>query len=778
MALLTQNITPLASFATSAVPNIKQQFKEAIAQESIGNNGITHIPNSEIIKSTNENINDADEPRDVHLNFSNASLSSVVEHLAEQQNLNIISHKGLTDVKVTLNTREAFTMKRAWEILLTLVEMHGFSIVKVGNVHRVVEKKSNTNEPLPIYSSGKGIEPEDLPDSDMVIRYIYFLRNIKAETALSILNKMLDTPIQIQPDLDVCIIKEKSRSIKSAMRIIKELDQGGLRQNIKMVPILHTTPEAVARIFNDKIIGPNKKEQERVRFVTSSKKDVTYFSTNIKIIPDNERGVLILLGQEMDLEKIIDFIQNFLDVPMHDASSRIHVKEVLYHEPSKLKQLLQKIIKTPQGKQATSVKYFEDVVIAAETPGGSGRENIGGGNRLIIACNQEDWARLEPIIDNLDKPKPQVALEVMIVDVSIDMERKLAAHLRDNGLGIFGQQAAFKLANIDESDTGPTTGASIAESSIAEQLDGLTSVGETALTFGDIKDGMASTAWGLLKTLLKKDNSNIISQPFIIANNHEKCEFISTEKRRVAGELKAGYNNNEAVQTQVDIPAKTNVNITPHVNASGIVDLIIEINVADFKAVSASDPNTNTRMLSTRVSMGTGEVLVLGGLGRSSLRETRYETPGLSAIPVLGNFFKSKRKASDKKYLYAFIRPSIIKPQLEGAADDYTQFKVDYAKHQIFKTESYSKSKDPIQRFFFKPRNHSIRETVDNIKAERFSYIDNFIEKKEMPPTTEMRLDPYYRGSSHIERSKKMAKNRSVTRQAHRGLTKRNHKQV
>ena len=76
-------------------------------------------------------------------------------------------------------------------------------------------------------------------------------------------------------------------------------------------------------------------------------------------------------------------------------------------------------------------KFFEDVVIAAEkaTSGDDTSSTRGGGNRLIISCNRDDWKRIEKLIAKLDKPQPQVALEVMIINVDIDQDKQLGSQM-------------------------------------------------------------------------------------------------------------------------------------------------------------------------------------------------------------------------------------------------------------------------------------------------------------------------------------------------------------
>ncbi|KKQ32657.1 MAG: General secretion pathway protein D [candidate division TM6 bacterium GW2011_GWF2_37_49] len=182
------------------------------------------------IKDTSQ-IQASEEDPNIYLNFDNVSLAAVVNYMAEQKKINILPHKDLPNATVTLSTRTPLTLERAWNILLTLLEMNGFSMVKVGNLYRVVSNKENKFEPLPIVST----DPQDLPENDTAIRFVYFFKNIKPEMVRDILGQMLDRDgIIISTDLNACIIKDTCIKIKRAMKILTELDQGGLSEQIKI----------------------------------------------------------------------------------------------------------------------------------------------------------------------------------------------------------------------------------------------------------------------------------------------------------------------------------------------------------------------------------------------------------------------------------------------------------------------------------------------------------------------------------------------------------------
>lgn len=702
-----------------------------------------------------ESVEEKKEEADIFLNFEEVSLASLVTYITERHKMNVIPDKALEQIKVSVKTERPYTLTQALSLLHTLLEKNGYSMVEVAGVHRILQRTAVGQHPIQTFSSMNGVEPEDLPQSDKLIRYIYYLKNIKVQIARDILISMLgDGTVEMQQELDVFIVTQKSNSIKSAMKIIKELDQSGLRQSIKIISVMYQDVDAIARLFNDEIIG--QKKEESIRFISpAGKKESAYFSSSTKVIPDPERRALILMGQEKDIDRIIDFIY-IMDKPSDSDESRLIIRNVQHIQADQAKAILDRMIRPPQGgtdKQALAAfKLFQDVVIAAETPKNGDQANYGCGNRLIIACNKEARPALLRLIDDLDRETPQVALEMMIVDVTQNLARELSAQMRNKSSDLFGGNLAFQTAHAAE-----VGGVSRLDGNLASLIASAEKGSE--LTLGNPGDSFDSgNIWFYLRALLQEDQSNILSQPFLTVNNRESCTLTTNDIRRVAGDFVAGAGRSGGL-ANTDLEANTTIQLTPRINDDGIVDLTIVINLVEFiKGNDENNPNRQIRKLETRSVMAEGEVLILGGLSKSNQTQAFWHTPLLSRIPIFGNLFKGRTRERVKQNLFIFIRPSIIKPRNEGNPDDYTQMKIDYAKYQTLNVDGYSDSKDPIQRWFFKPRNQDVKQRLKDLRAGIFRPIDDFKEGKDQPAQVNVAKDPYFQGNLKFESEKKKQK--------------------
>lgn len=706
----------------------------------------------------------------IYLNFDNASLSSILNYLAEQKKINMIPNKELENVKVSLSIRNPLTLERAWNVLLTLFEMNNFSLIKVGNVFRIITSADNGFHPLPTYSSGTGTEPEDLPDSDLVVRYVYFFRNIKAEVAKGILGKMVDDRGVIENrDLNALIIKDRCFNIKAALRIVKELDIGGLREAIEVIPLQWVSADHVDRLFKS-ILSEGGGDDKKIKFVLpGQKKESAYFSKDTKIIPDQMQNRLILLGTQTNINKIKKFIAKHIDRPIDDAQSRLHIKELQYLKAADMKGLIERIVEPPAtaGEKAVVVeggyKVFEDVIVKDET--GDRNGDYGSGNRIIVACNRDDWRRLESFIDKLDKPQPQVAIEIMIVDVALEKERQLGAQLynirgKSPGMGIFSVDFQNLNANKFFADSQGDNRELIKLATRdfeGKDSPAFISLGKAATQ----ADPDNNNIWGMVKALLNTVNANVISQPYLVANNNEDVLLRLTDSRRVDGSL--SERGIQVIQKKTDMNAIIEVQLKPHINLEGNVDFNIDISIDEFQPSDVGgQPVTNNRKMKTKTSMLAGQVLVLGGLTRSRLSESLHKTPILGDIPILGTLFKNREKQKTETNLYIFIRPSIIKPRFEGAPDEYTQFKLDYAKYQVMKNDGYIRDSDPIQRWFFRPSKLSIKQKLDDNRRGVLRAVDNFTFGKDRPREVDIKHDPTYRGSEALERAARIRRQQQL----------------
>jgi general secretion pathway protein D len=723
-------------FLTLSLPIFGQQNDESL-------NEIPKTENLKDFQTTEKNLEDKsnnEEQKEIYLNFENAELSNFINYIAEIKKINLIPHKTLEGVKVSLTIREPLTVEGAWNVFLTVLEMSGFSIVKIGDVDVVIPRNDRTRQPLPAYIN---VPVSTLPDSDINIRYVTFLENISVNNVTTILQEMLSPGswLQAYEDVNGLIITDKSLNIKSAMKVILALDQTGLQESVVVMRLKNANATDVKTLIDSLRTGEENVSPLARLLGKQAETNTQYFSPATKIIAEERTNSLILMGSQKSIKKIEDFIVEHVDKELKGVVSPLHIYELQHTDAETIRTILTSVTDTSKitlgdgdnitkyGAVRGGVKYFKPMTFEVDPDG----------NRLIVSStDKQDWSLLKRTIEDLDKPQPQVAIESLFVTIKDEDIKSLGGALRNKKIGQIGKHINFQSPNgnnsvvIDPND--PTN-------LLGNMLNAISGgLGSTILSFG--KTGENSNIWAVFKALQTQTNIQILSQPFITVTNKTEGTLDFGATRYVVKESSpttlltaSGYE---------PVSAKTILKITPQINVEGIIRLTIDLQIQEFmkseSADNASSANTDLKKIITDVNVADGQVIALGGFIKSTVSESYKKTPILGDIPILGWLFKHKQKSVSKDYIFIFMSPTIIKPRKTPGTNLYTRMKLHQAKKDIDASAEMRKSKDPVHNWFFNPE-----------QKEYSRKILDFANARYQPTTVDIKNDPYYR--VHTERT-------------------------
>jgi general secretion pathway protein D len=117
------------------------------------------------------------------------------------------------------------------------------------------------------------------------------------------------------------------------------------------------------------------------------------------------------------------------------------------------------------------------------------------------------------------------------------------------------------------------------------------------------------------------------------------------------------------------IDAGVILEVTPHVNASGLVSLDISQQISTPVRTETSNidsPSIQQRMIETSVAVQSGNVVALGGLIADRESKGGQGIPALRRIPVLGTLFGTKGRDSQRTELLVLLTPRIIRDSQEA----------------------------------------------------------------------------------------------------------------
>ena len=701
----------------------------------------------------------------ISLYFDNEELIDVINLIAGLKGVNIILPTGANALtsKITMHLEQKLDAQQAWDMLYTILDVAGYSLVPSGNFYSIVKTtKDVVREPLPLFV---GITPDELPNTDERIRYLYYLSNIKLEQegnndVVVLLQALLpDTSnYKVDAQTNALIITDKSNNIRSAMKIIVALDQAEAQEHPEIVHLQYTDANTVAQLFNDQILKTTA--DQRLRFETRKAAEASYFSRMVKVIPEPRTNSLIILGRPQAIDRVRDFIDKYIDVTPDNGKSILHVYELQYLDANDFADVLQKIIDssraggTGQSKAAgaaipgSTERQFDEIRIMADRPKtASGTEAGGptlGSNKIIVAARNDDWDYIEKLIEELDIPQALTVIEVLVADLTLADMRSLGTQLR-NAMNIsMPKNLNFQGAMITndviltDSTGDPTTlqcdllrTAFTTAGALSTTCDptrtptgcvsfaSLEPAGTTLLSFND-PDG---STWGLLQIQKLISNQKVLTHPHVIAVNNQQAVITFKEERLLPDEA-SGSTGGTTTATNKWIPATFDVKITPRVSAADTVNITVSVSIEQFTSTTDfSNGNKTTRNVTTNANVPNKAILALGGLNQITTANSENDWPLLSKIPIIGWLFKDRDSSINQNNLTVFICPTIIQPRLRGGAGAYTREYIDLSVTYAQEGMLFEGLRDPITRWFFKAKSNDLVENT----FTKFQQRDKFL---------------------------------------------------
>ena len=717
----------------------------------------------------------------IYFNLKEDPLNEIINRIAAYKQANIIlpgtptEQKKLVETKVTFKISHKIKVSHAWEMVITMLDVAGFSVVQdQSNLYTIKPSATVNKEAMPLYVN---LDSELLPKSDCVIRYLYYFQNINlketaAKTNLNIILKdMLPGTtstnfFDLNDTYNALLITSKSNIIQGVMNILRELDQNGFRESIEVIPIFHTNAQEIVKIINDLI--PKKSEDDQFRFPPlvsdSSQESKSYFSSSTRIVTISQTNSVAVFGLYDSVQRVKNFIHKYLDKKVDAEKTVLHVKPLQYLNAEKFEKTLTNLIekKNTEAQSSGEVKekVLSGVIVVAEkeqkmeyeerkltedtsdigakleTNGGEKQAPISGGNNLIIACTQKDWKIINKLIDDLDIEQWQVAIEVLIVDMTIESANQLGSQIRrinnDKNLHeLKWQSAQLGKASLDYGDISKDTTidnkAGIEADLLSQQPGGekgynlATSApaGSTIFSFKD-DNGMSI----ILSLLRNFSDTKIVSQPFVIARNNEQANILQKETRMVRGAVEDQSKGGTAVVKFEPMTASTLVHIRPRISKpANNINLEIEVNSSYFVGPSSIEGanEMRKRTVVTNANVEHKEVLILGGISEIEIKDSLAGSPILQRIPLIGYLFKNQKADHDHRNLMIFISPTRIAPVSATGkqVNKFTKEKINFASkkfrsdtlnfacppdEEIKREENFQCLQDPVTNFLFHPK--------------------------------------------------------------------------
>lgn len=277
---------------------------------------------------------------------------------------------------------------------------------------------------------------------------------------------------------------------------------------------------------------------------------------------------------------------------------------------------------------------------------------------LIVRGTADQVALAEMLIRDLDRAKPEVVVDVILMEANRDKSRSLSSTLASaaaNGISVpIGYSPR---AGVTSGGTGGTT---------------LNNIGRTSTA-----DFQVTLPGALLEAFMKDSGVRILQSPQIRAVSGKKATLKVGDKvpyssggfQPTFGQA-GGTGANSLYNSFQFLDTGVNVDITPTVQGTDEVTLHVEITVSNVKdridIGGISQPEVVNRNIINDIRLREGEVNLLGGLVQTQETKSVTGVPGLSSIPILKRLFTSESiDKSDNELLIAIIPRIVRAPDLD-----------------------------------------------------------------------------------------------------------------
>lgn len=283
-------------------------------------------------------------------------------------------------------------------------------------------------------------------------------------------------------------------------------------------------------------------------------------------------------------------------------------------------------------------------------------------NALVLRATPDELILAEKIINDLDRTKPEVVVDVAELEVSRQLERNLGITLPTS----FGLTPQYSNAN-ESTSTGTSTTTSTSTST--------TTSGITLNTLGNLNatNFAVSISGGTVNALLSDADTRILQNPRIRATDGQHATLKIGSKIPIAtGSYSAGTAITTAslgVQTQFTfLDVGVNIDMTPTVHYDGEVSLKLKVEVsAQTSSVTidgVTEPIISQRVADQVIQLKDGEPALLAGLMQVQDTKNVSGTPGLGEIPILKYFFASTDKTQTTDDVVFLVIPHIVRESI------------------------------------------------------------------------------------------------------------------
>ncbi|QDE67655.1 MULTISPECIES: type II secretion system secretin GspD [Myxococcus] len=591
-----------------------------------------------------------------------------------------------------------------YSAFLASLDANGLAVYQYGRFMKIVDKRSAKQNPIPtIVEDG-----EPYTTNEQMVTKLFRVQNVEVEPLRGVLQQLVSKDGDTIPyPPDTIIINDVGSNIHRLERIIHQLDTRAASDEMRIIQVQYASAQDVAntvqRLFEAKGARPGQPAAAGRTVPPASAQAAPQAGqgqegstggpvTLSQIIPDERTNKLIIVASPAAFERIQDIVGQ-IDIPT-SGGGRINVYYLENANAEELASTLQSLAQgtgnTPRGRTPVQAR-------PPGAPGGptttqaaelfSGEVKISadkGSNSLVIVASSADYKNIVQVIQQLDKPRRQVFVEAVIMEVNLDRNARLGMNLH-SGFSLSTENGAVP-GLIGTNTSGNGLPPSLSLTSLASYGGFLAGIQGPVIP---ALEKLGIPAFGVvLHAMQQSSDVNVLSTPHILTSDNEEAEITVGQNvpfqsgfnpsslgslgggvgaGGVAGGLGGGLlgglgglGSLYAPITRQNVELK--LTVKPQINESDYIRLVINQQTEEIASTDpVLGPTTSRRSAKTTVIARDQETLVIGGIMQDRTLESVSKVPLLGDIPLLGHLFRDTTRRKTKTNLLLFLTPYIIR---------------------------------------------------------------------------------------------------------------------
>jgi len=335
---------------------------------------------------------------------------------------------------------------------------------------------------------------------------------------------------------------------------------------------------------------------------------------------------------------------------------------------AKRKELEQNVIKTFYLSNVSLPTELQDMVNAIRSILEVSRiQQLPTQKAIVVRGTPDQVALAEKLITDIDKAKPEVIIDVVVMQVTHDL-------IRDLGIS---PPASASIALQGTTTTTTTTTGTTTPTATATTVPNTLTLNQFAnLTANNF---LVTIPPATANFVFSNANTKIIQSPRIRASDGQKASLKIGDRVPVAtGSFQPGIGGvgiNPLVNTQFQyIDVGVNVDITPQIHANREVSMKVTIDVSAVTSQvnigGIQQPVIGQRKIEQEIRLKEGEVNLLGGIFEDQAVKNVGGIPGLGQIPILRYLFSSEHTEKHQNEIVFALIPHIVRAQELSALNE------------------------------------------------------------------------------------------------------------